>query len=71
MKRSKKSKGKMQALMQYSHFDTTIFMGNTKDVFGYELEEVEYVRKRLGDEVLVDALKDERCKVSFVFTKDG
>lgn len=71
MERSKSYKGKMQALMQYAHLDTTILTGDTKDVFGYELEEVECVREKLGDEVLVEVLKDERCKVSFVFAKEG
>jgi DNA repair and recombination protein RAD54B len=70
-KRSKNSKGEMQALMQYAHLDTTVLMGDTKDVFGYEIEEVGSIREKLGDEVLVEALKDERCKVSFVFTKEG
>jgi DNA repair and recombination protein RAD54B len=70
-KRSQKSKGKMQALMQYTHLDTTIFMRETADVFGYELAEVKSVREKLNDEVLVDVLKDERCKVGFVFAKNG
>lgn len=70
-KRSKNSNRKMQALMQYTHLDTTVLMGDTKDVFGYELEEVESMREKLDDAVLVEALKNERCKVSFVFAKEG
>lgn len=71
IEQSNASKGKMQALMQYTHLDTTILMGDTKDVFGFELEEAELMRKKLDDEVLVEVLKDERCKVSFVFSKAG
>lgn len=70
-KRSKKSKGKMQALMRYAHVDTSIFMGETEDVFGYEHEEVNHIKNVLDDEVLVEVLKDERCKVGFVFAKKG
>ena len=70
-KGSKTSEDKMKSLMQYAHLDTTILMGGLKDVFGYEIEEVKCMTERLGDEVLVEALKDERCKVSFVFAKSG
>lgn len=69
-KRSKKSK-KMQALMRYAHVDTSIFMGETEDGFGDEKEEVSHARAVLGDEVLLEILKDERCKVGFVFVKEG
>ncbi|CAG8960429.1 hypothetical protein HYFRA_00008148 [Hymenoscyphus fraxineus] len=66
-----KTKGKkgMQALMQYQHIDTKIFRGETEDVFGFENEDFKDVKKILGDEALVDILKDESCKISFVFAK--
>jgi DNA repair and recombination protein RAD54B len=70
-KRAKKSKGKMQALMRYAHIDTSMFMGDTKDVFGYDHEEVDYAKDIIDDEVLISVLKNERCKVSFVFAKKG
>jgi DNA repair and recombination protein RAD54B len=69
-KRSKKPK-KMQALMRYAHVDTSIFMGETDDVFGYDKEEVSHAKAVLGDEVLLEVLKDERCKVGFVFVKEA
>jgi DNA repair and recombination protein RAD54B len=65
----KKSKDKMQALMSYIHVDASIFMGETEDVFGYEHEAVKDAKAVLNDEVLVSILKDERCKVGFVFAK--
>lgn len=68
-KRLKKSKGKMQALMRYIHVDTTVFMGETHDVFGYEHDDVKAAKELIDDEVLVSVLKDERCKVGFVFAK--
>jgi DNA repair and recombination protein RAD54B len=68
-KKLKKSKGKMQALMSYVHIDTTVFMGETEDVFGYEHDEVKAAKEVIDDEVLVSMLKDERCKVGFVFAK--
>lgn len=68
-KRIKKSKGKMQALMLYRHIDTAIFKGEMEDVFGYEHNEVTDVKKALGDEILVDVLKDKNCKVGYVFVK--
>jgi DNA repair and recombination protein RAD54B len=68
-KRLKKAKGKMQALMLYRHIDTSIFKGETEDVFGYEHDEVKDVRDSLGDDLLVNVLRDHNCKVSFVFAK--
>lgn len=70
-KKLKKTKGKMQALMSYIHIDTAVFAGETKDVFGFEHEEVKDTKKLLDDEVLVNILQDERCKVSYVFAKRG
>jgi len=67
--RSKKSKGRMQALMLYKHVDTSIFKGETEDVFGYELDEVKGMKKKLDDEVLVKVLQDKDCPVGFVFAK--
>lgn len=67
----KKSKEKMQALMRYAHVDTSVFMGNTQDVFGYDREEVDQAKAVIDDEVLLEVTKDERCKVSFVFAKKG
>ncbi|TVY19385.1 DNA repair and recombination protein RAD54B [Lachnellula arida] len=69
-KRLKKSKGKMQALMQYRHIDTAIFKGETEDVFGFENDEFTKVKNEL-DDVLINILKDEGCKVGFVFAKKG
>ena len=68
-KRLKKPKDKMQALMNYIHIDTSVFMGEAEDVFGYEREEVKHAKEVVDDEVLANVLKDERCKVSFVFAK--
>jgi DNA repair and recombination protein RAD54B len=68
-KRLKNSKGKMQALMNYIHIDTTVFMGETEDVFGYEHEEVKVAKEAVDDEVLVSVLNDGRCKVGFIFAK--
>ena len=70
-KRLKKSKGKMQALMKYTHVDTTIFRGETEDVFGYEHEEVKVAKEAIDDEVLLRVLSDERCKIGFVFAKQS
>ena len=64
-----KSKGKMQALMLYRHIDTAIFKGETADIFGFEHDDVRDVRESLGDEILVDVLKDQNCKIDFVFAK--
>ncbi|KAE8451950.1 hypothetical protein EG329_002114 [Mollisiaceae sp. DMI_Dod_QoI] len=68
-KRLKSAKGKMQALMLYRHIETSIFKGETKDVFGFENEEVTEAKDKMDDEVLVNLLKSENCKVSFVFAK--
>jgi DNA repair and recombination protein RAD54B len=67
--RLKKSKGKMQALMLYRHVDTSVLKGEIEDVFGYELDEVKSVKKKLDDEVLVKVLQDKDCPVGFVFAK--
>jgi DNA repair and recombination protein RAD54B len=57
--------------MQYRHIDTAIFRGETEDVFGFENEEFTDVKKELDDEVLVNILENEGCKVGFVFAKRG
>lgn len=68
-KRLKRAKGKMQALMMFNHLDTSIFQGKTDDVFGDEEMEVTEARSVLDDEVLVNVLKSENCKVGYVFVK--
>jgi DNA repair and recombination protein RAD54B len=69
--RKKVSKEKMQALMEYSHVDASIFTGEKVDVFGYEVEEVAEARKTINDGVLVNMLEEKNCKVGYVFTKKG
>jgi len=69
--RKKRLKGKMQALMEYSHVDTSVFAGEKVDVFGYEVEEVAEARKLLDDGVLVSLLEEKSCKVGYIFTKKG
>lgn len=66
----KRSKGKMQALMRYTHVDTSVLLGET-DVFGFDNDEVTHLKGVLDDEVLVEVVKDERCKVGYVFAKHG
>ena len=68
--KQKKSKGKMQALMRYTHVDTSVLLGET-DVFGFDNDEVTHLKGVLDDEVLVEVVKDERCKVCYVFAKHG
>ena len=68
--KQKKTKGKMQALMRYTHVDASILLGET-DVFGFDNDEVTHLKGVLDDEVLVEVMKDERCKVSYVFAKHG
>jgi DNA repair and recombination protein RAD54B len=68
-KRTKKSKGKMQALMFYRHIDANIFKGELEDVFGYEHDDVTDVKKALDDDVLAKVLQDKACKIGFVFAK--
>lgn len=70
-KRLKKSKGKMQALMQYRHIDTSVFRGEMQDVFGLDIDDFTNVKKELDDEALIRILEDESCKVGFVFAKKG
>jgi DNA repair and recombination protein RAD54B len=67
----KKKASKMQALMRYAHLDTSIFAEGAEDVFGYEREEISHAKTVLGDEILFEVLKDERCKVDYVFAKNG
>ncbi len=69
--RKKRSKGRMQALMEYSHVDTSVLAGEKVDVFGYEVEEVVEARKLLNDGVLVSLLEETNCKVGYVFLKKG
>ncbi|KAH8815865.1 SNF2 family N-terminal domain-containing protein [Xylogone sp. PMI_703] len=70
-KRKKNSKGKMQALMQYSHINTSVFLKENKDIFGFETTEMRAVKAALDDAVLANSLEDEKCKVGFVFAKRG
>ncbi len=70
-KTKKRSKGKMQALMEYSHVDTAVFAAGKLDVFGYEVEEFVAAKKLLGDDVLVSVLEESNCKVGYVFAKKG
>jgi DNA repair and recombination protein RAD54B len=69
--RKKRSKGKMQALMEYAHIDTSVFTGEKIDVFGYEIEEVAEARKLLDDGILVHLLEQKNCKIGYVFKKKG
>ncbi|PVH87000.1 hypothetical protein DL98DRAFT_481008 [Cadophora sp. DSE1049] len=68
-KKAKNSEGKMQALMMYRHIDTAVFRGETEDVFGYETPEVEEARTVLDDDVLVEVLKGDNCKINYIFAK--
>lgn len=65
----KKHARKMQALMEYSHLDTSIFARETVDIFGSELEEVSEAKQMLDDDVLVNVLEERNCTVSYVFGK--
>jgi DNA repair and recombination protein RAD54B len=67
----RKSKKGMQALMHYKHIDASVFKGETEDVFGYELEDFEKMKGILDDEALTAILKEDTCKVNFVFAKHG
>lgn len=67
--KAKNSESKMQALMQYKHIDTSIFRGETEDVFGYENEEFANVKLALDDDVLAQVLKEDSCKINYVFAK--
>ena len=57
--RTKDVGAKMQSLMAYSHIDTSNFA----------TEDDEDMEALIGDEVLLDVLKDEENRVSFVFSK--
>jgi DNA repair and recombination protein RAD54B len=70
-RKRKRAKGKMQALMEYSHIDTSVFAGDEKDVFGYDVEEIVEAKKALDDEVLCSVLKESNCKVGYAFMKKG
>lgn len=70
-KKRKRKGNKMQALMRYAHLDTSIFAGEAEDVFGFEKEEISNAKDVLDDGVLVEVLKDQRCKVEYVFAKHG
>jgi DNA repair and recombination protein RAD54B len=70
-RRRKQSKDKMQALMEYSHIDTSVFGGEKVDVFGYDVEEVVDARKSLDDEILLSILEESKCKVGYIFAKKG
>lgn len=66
-----KTKGKVQALMQYRHIDASIFRGDTEDVFGYEHEEVKDLKTTVGDDALVTILGDRGSKINYIFAKKG
>lgn len=59
--------GKMQALMVYRHVDTSILKHGPDDIFSTQM--VMDVESVLGDEVLVEVLKEKSCKVGYVFAK--
>lgn len=68
-RKAKTSEGKMQALMMYRHIDTAIFTGETEDVFGYETPEFEAAKTVLDDKILAEVLKEDNCKINYIFTK--
>ncbi|KAK2630268.1 hypothetical protein QTJ16_001088 [Diplocarpon rosae] len=68
-KKAKNSEGKMKALMMYKHIDTSIFRGETEDVFGYEDQGFTEIKAALGDDVLADILKAKNCKICYLFVK--
>lgn len=70
-KRMAQSKGKMQALMQYAHLDTSMFEGEKEDVFGHATEKIILARKLLDDDVLAAVLEENGCKIGYVFAKKG
>merc|ERR1711939_785366 len=69
-RKAKTSEGKMQALMMYRHIDTAIFTGETEDVFGYETPEFEAAKTVLDDKILAEVLKEDNCKINYIFTKE-
>ncbi|KAI1004959.1 DNA repair and recombination protein [Podosphaera aphanis] len=66
-KQSEKTKN-MQSLMLYAHINTEAFK-ETEDVFGSETDTFKNLKETIGDEVLVNVLKEANSKVSFVFVK--
>ncbi|CZT49781.1 probable RDH54 Protein required for mitotic diploid-specific recombination and repair and meiosis [Rhynchosporium secalis] len=68
-KKSKRSEGKMQALMMYRHIDTSVFRGETEDVFGYQNEDVKKAEMVLDDKMLAEVLKEDNCKINYIFAK--
>ncbi|KAH8658706.1 SNF2 family N-terminal domain-containing protein [Tricladium varicosporioides] len=66
-----KAKGKMQALMRYKHLDTSIFKGETEDVFGFEIDELKKMKQLIDDDALVNMLTDTGCKINYIFAKSG
>ncbi|KAJ5042784.1 uncharacterized protein L3040_004177 [Drepanopeziza brunnea f. sp. 'multigermtubi'] len=68
-KRAKNSEGNMKALMLYKHIDASIFRSEAQDVFGFEKEDFIDVKKALDDEILVQVLKGENCKINYIFAK--
>ena len=70
-KENRKKAGKMQALMRYAHLNTSIFDEEAEDAFGFEREEITNAKEVLDDEILFEVLKDQRCKVDYVFAKNG
>ena len=61
----------MQALMQYRHIDAAFLSPKNLDPFGFASEETEAAQKAIDDEVLLHVLREENCKVSYVFAKSS
>jgi DNA repair and recombination protein RAD54B len=69
--KKKNTEGKMQALMQYSHLNTSVFAGEKTDVFGFDIDELVVARKKVNDEVLLTVLEEKNSKVGYLFVKKG
>lgn len=73
-KRKKNSKGKMQALMQYSHIDTSIFAQEVKNLINsanYDMDGVKSAKELLDDDVLTSMFEENKCKINYIFMKRG
>ncbi|KAH7360721.1 SNF2 family N-terminal domain-containing protein [Rhexocercosporidium sp. MPI-PUGE-AT-0058] len=68
-KKAEITEGKMPAFMMYRHFDAAVFRGEAEDVFGYENLEFKEAVRVLDDEVLVEVLKGDNCKINYIFAK--
>ncbi|RDW71267.1 hypothetical protein BP6252_07830 [Coleophoma cylindrospora] len=65
----RKGKGRMQALMQYCHIDTSAFLGETTDVFGHDVDGVADLKRSIDDDILIKVLEDKVCKIGYVFAR--